>query len=58
MSMLQNPAVGTCLKTDRAAVTAVEYSLIVVPVAGAVMAGISLVSVNMAATFTSLAGTV
>jgi pilus assembly protein Flp/PilA len=44
------------LKTDRRAVTALEYGLIAALIAGVIVTAVTLVGTNLAATYNTLAG--
>jgi pilus assembly protein Flp/PilA len=46
------------LKTDRRAVTALEYGLIAALIAGVIVTAVTLIGTNLTATFNTLAGTV
>jgi pilus assembly protein Flp/PilA len=46
------------LKTDRRAVTALEYGLIAALIAGVIVTAVTLVGTNLTATFNTLAGIV
>ena len=46
------------LKTDRRAVTALEYGLIAALIAGVIVTAVTLIGTNLTATFTTLSGTV
>jgi pilus assembly protein Flp/PilA len=46
------------LKTDRRAVTALEYGLIAALIAGVVVTAVTLIGTNLTTTFTTLAGKV
>jgi pilus assembly protein Flp/PilA len=50
--------IWTQLKTDRRAVTALEYGLIAALIAGVIVTAVTLIGTNMAATFNTLAGKV
>lgn len=50
--------IWTRLKTDRRAVTALEYGLIAALIAGVIVTAVTLIGTNMTATFTTLAGKV
>jgi pilus assembly protein Flp/PilA len=46
------------LRTDRRAVTALEYGLIAALIAGVIVTAVTLIGTNLTATFTTLAGNV
>jgi pilus assembly protein Flp/PilA len=56
--MFEYLMIWTRLKTDRRAVTALEYGLIAALIAGVIVTAVTLIGTNMAATFNTLAGNV
>jgi pilus assembly protein Flp/PilA len=48
----------TQLKSDRRAVTALEYGLIAALIAGVIVTAVTLIGTNLTTTFTTLAGKV
>ena len=56
--MFEYLMIWTRLKTDRRAVTALEYGLIAALIAGVIVTAVTLVGTNLTTTFTTLGGKV
>jgi pilus assembly protein Flp/PilA len=56
--MFEYLMIWTGLKTDRRAVTALEYGLIAALIAGVIVTAVTLIGTNLTGTFNTLAGKV